>query len=311
MGNLLHWCSMSFFDNEIIKGNTPRAIVLRTLTITLGCIIYSVGLSLFLDCSRLVAGGFSGLAMLLARILPFRINTGLIVIILNLPLFVVGLVVFGRRFLFNTVFATVCYSLLVLLLENVLRPYLPLTDNLLLTSIFGGVISAIGLAIIFRCGATSGGTDIIVRLLRIKLGDLSFGTMFLVFDILVLVVQFVVSRDIELTLYSALAVAIEDIAFDKILYGFDEAKLFYIISKDPDPIRQDVLQKLNAGVTILDGVGGYSGENKKVLLVAIKKHNYSKLKQIVKQRDPDAFVIVCSANEIFGEGFKNNDKKDI
>lgn len=300
---------MSIFNNDLLKSKSPRSIALRTLIITIGCIVNSVGLSLFIDASHLVSGGFSGLAMLLARLIP--LNTGVIVLILNLPLFVVGFIVFGRRFLFNTVFATVSYSLLVWLLEYLCKPFLPLTDNLLLASIFGGVISATGLAIVFRCGATMGGTDIVVRLLRLKLGDLSFGTLFFVLDAVIVLIQALVFKDIELTLYSALAIAIEDITFDKILYGFDEAKLFYIISEKPDGIKEDVIQKINAGVTILEGKGGYSGADKTVLLVAVKKHNYAKLKQVVRQRDPNAFVIVCSATEIFGKGFKNNDKKDI
>ena len=302
---------MSIFDSELMKKNSLRAVALRTFVITIGCVIYSIGISIFLDASHLVSGGFTGIAMLISRALPIEINTGLIVLILNLPLFIIGLIVFGKRFLFNTIFATILYSLLVLLFENVLKQYLPLTSNVLLSAIFGGIICAIGLATVFKSGATTGGTDIVVRLLRIKLGDLSFGTLFLILDATILIIQAIVFKDIELTLYSALAIAIEDFTFDKILYGFDEAKLFYIISNYPEDIKTDILEKLKAGVTILDGKGGYGGDDKKILMVAIKKHNYSRLKHIVKNRDPKAFVIVGQANEIFGEGFKNNDKKDI
>ena len=297
------------FDN--LKDNKPQTIAKRAAIIVFGCIIYSVGLSIFLDCSGLVSGGFSGVAMLLSRIIPIELNTGVIVIILNVPLFIIGLKIFGRWFLFNTIFGTVLYSLLVYLFEYFLRPFLPLTENLLLIAIFGGVISGIGLATVFRSGATTGGTDVVVRLMRLKLGDMSFGTMFLLLDFTILLVQAIVFKNIELTLYSALAIAIEDITFDRMLYGFDEAKLFYIISADAESIKRDVIDKLSLGVTVLKGTGGYSGEEKEVLMVAIKKHNYAKLKAAVRDHDPDAFFIVCSSNEIFGKGFKNNDKKDL
>jgi len=300
---------MAFVDFNKLRENTPKAIAMRTIVITIGCIINSVGLSFFLDPSKLVSGGFSGVAMLLSRLIP--LNTGIIAIILNIPLFIIGLKVFGKRFLFNTIFATLLYSLLVFLLENTCKSFLPLTSNVLLSSILGGVVTATGLAIIFRCGATTGGTDIIVRLMRLKIGDLSFGTMFMVMDMTILLVQLIVFKNIELTLYSALAIAIENFTFDKILYGFDEAKILYIISDHHDEIKEAALVKLDAGVTILDATGGYSGDAKKVLLIAVKKHNYVKLKNIVQKIDPKAFFIVSSANEIFGEGFKNNDKKDI
>ena len=300
---------MSIFDFDSLKGNSPKVIAQRSAIIIIGCLIYSSGLALFLDASTLVSGGFSGIAMLISRLIP--LNTGIIVLILNVPLFIVGLKVFGKWFLFNTIFGTVLYSLLVVLFETLCKPFLPLTSNVLLSSIFGGVISGIGLAVVFRSGATTGGTDVVVRLLRLKIGDLSFGTMFLFLDLMILIAQVFVSKDIELTLYSALAIAVEDITFDKILYGIDEAKILYIISDDSEAIKEDIIKKLGVGVTILEGKGGYTGNDKQVLMVAVKKHNYAKLKNVVRQCDPEAFMIVGSASEIYGLGFKNNDKKDI
>jgi len=279
---------------------------MRFLGITLGCIVYAIGIALFFDASGLVTGGLTGIAIMIGRF--FEMDTGILVLLLNIPLLIIGFFVFGRSFLFSTVYATVFSSVLISVFSNVLNAYLPLTTDLLMASLLGGALFSIGLAVIFRCGGTTGGTDIVAKLLRRRFRHLSTGKLFMAMDVGIVALSALIFRHIELALYSGIAIVIGNMLFDKVLYGLDEAKLLYVISQKPVEIRQRILSELEVGVTLLDGKGGFTGENKEVLLVVVKKHLYPKIKDIVREEDEYAFLIVTSASEVFGEGFKLSEK---
>ena len=278
----------------------------RFIMLNIAAAIYAAGIALFLDPNCLVTGGLSGIAIMLSRFLP--LDTGMIVLILNIPLLIVGLIVFGRQFLLSTVYATIVSSVWISLFGRWFAVFLPFTDNLFIEALLGGCILSLGLALVFRCGGTTGGTDIIAKLLRRRFRHLSTGRFLMISDVVIVVASAIVFREIEPALYSAIAIVIGDMLFDKVLYGFDEAKLIYIISDREAAIRARILSDLEAGVTILEGKGGFTGDEKKVLLVAVKKPVFPRVKDIVREEDDAAFMIVTSATEVFGEGFQNTSR---
>lgn len=281
----------------------------KFIIVTAGCAIYASGVAFFLDPNNIVTGGLTGISMILSRFIP--LNTGIVVLILNIPLFVIGVIAFGKSFILSTGYATALSSLLITLFEEYFAKHLPLTDDLLLSGLIGGTLLSGGLALVFRGGATTGGVDVIVKLLKRKLRHIGTGKIILALDGTVVIASAIVFRNPVPAMYAAISIVVGNLIFDKILYGFDEAKLVYVISSAPEAISRRVLNELEAGVTFLDGSGGFTGENKRVLLIAAKKQLFPKIKDIVRAEDKNAFMIVTSASEVFGEGFKETNINEI
>lgn len=183
------------------------------------------------------------------------------------------------------------------------------TDDLFLAAVTGGALVAVSIGIIFRAGATTGGTDIIVRLIKLKYKHMKTGGVFLILDMLVVAASLLVFKNIESALYAAVAVMVCSYTMDIVLYGLDEAKLFYVISKSrerEEEIVKELLLKLEVGATYLEAAGTYSGEQRRVILCAVRKQQLPAAKEIVRSIDDEAFMIVTSANEILGEGYKSH-----
>ncbi|HJC58356.1 MAG TPA: YitT family protein [Candidatus Eisenbergiella intestinipullorum] len=269
------------------------------LLITMGTVLYGIGVSLFLDPNNLAPGGVTGIAMILNRLTGLSTGTGILLI--NIPILAAGLWKFGFRFLISTLYATFFSSVFT----NIFARFGALTADPLLASLAGGAVLAAGLALIFRAGATTGGTDIIVKFLRQKYRHLKTGRLFFLLDVLIVTASLLVFDDIDTILYAMLAVVVTSIVFDAVLYGFDEAKLVYIISDHAETIAQRIMDELEAGVTFLRGKGAYSNSPKDVILCVMRNTVAPKAEEIVKQEDPLAFMIISSATEIYGEGYKN------
>jgi uncharacterized membrane-anchored protein YitT (DUF2179 family) len=186
-----------------------------------------------------------------------------------------------------------------------LTRYDALTHDTLLAALAGGVLSAASIGTIFRVGATTGGMDIIVKTIRLKLPHLKTGKIYLIADTAVVALSGLLFRNVDAALYAALSVICASITMDVVLYGRDEAKLLYIISSRPEQIAGRILADLDIGLTYINGSGAYSGKDKKVILCAMKKPVSPHVEAIVKEEDPDAFMIITSATEIFGEGYKS------
>ena len=300
---------MKFIDFKNLKGVNPWRVLARFAVITLGCALYAIGVACFIEPNGLALGGFTGIAIILSKFIP--INTGFIILIMNVPLLIVGLIVFGKEFLFSTVYSTVASSLMMTLIDYTLQDYLPFVSEKFMSIALGAVICAIGLSLIFRMGGTTGGIEIIARLIRLKVQNLSIGKILIMMDMVVILVVGLVSKDVEVAIYTAVTIIIADTVFDKLLYGYNHAKLLYIISENADNIRKRIISDVNAGVTVLEGKGGYKGDDKNILMVAVKKHSYPKLKDVIKDEDPQAFIIVSDATEIYGLNFQKNDKKEV
>lgn len=295
-----------------------RAIIktiIKYFIVYIGTLIYSASAVFFINPHDLAPGGVTGISIILNRIWDLPI--GFYVLIINVPLLVLGLCKFGKEFLLGTVFGTLSLSLNIYLCE-VLRGYLlsigatwMVVENVILSCISGGCLMAVGIGLVFRKGCTTGGIDIIVKLLRSKLRHIKTGMLFLMLDIVIVLCSLpVVNWNIETILYAILAIFVTNFVFDFVLYGTDGAKLVYIVSDNRDRISKRIIKELDISATFINGVGAYSGQEKKVIMCVIKKQLFPKLKDVVAEEDDRAFFIVSSATEIFGEGYKMSMRKE-
>lgn len=283
-----------------MKKNFYHASPVMVLLILLSAsALYGTGISLFLDPNNLAPGGVTGIAVILNRIIP--VKTGTLYFIINVPLLLIGLWKFGWKFMIKTVLATILTSLFT----NWFTRYPVVTTDPLLAAIAGSMLCACGIGLIFKVGATSGGTDIIVKLLRLKYPYLKTSFLFLITDCIIVSASWFVFHDFNTVMYALISLIVMERILDWVLYGFDEAKLVYIISTEPEKIASRLMKEVDVGVTILHGEGGYSQTEKEVLLCAVRKQLESQIEDIVKQEDRFAFLIVTNASEIYGEGHKS------
>lgn len=288
-------------ENEIHyeEDKTFKRRFLDYLTITAASAIYAVAVSLFLDPNSLAPGGVTGIAIILNRITG--LETGSWMFAVNIPILILGMWKFGWRFILSTLYCTMMMSVFT----NLLSPLGALTEDPLLASLAGGSLMAVSLGLVFKAGATSGGTDIIIKLLRLRLPHLKTGLLFLLTDAVIVTASAFVFQNIDTALYAGLVVFINSIFLDMVLYGRDGAKMFFIISDNHQVIVKRLLEELDISATYISGQGAYSGSVKNVILCIVKKHLSPKLEEIVRQEDPRAFTIITSATEIYGEGYKN------
>lgn len=269
------------------------------LIITAASVLYAVGISLFLDPNNLAPGGVTGIAIILNRLIG--VKTGTLILLLNIPLILLGIWKFGWRFIVSTSYAILAVSIAT----DVLAPMGAATNDRLLAAVAGGSLVAIALGLVFRAGATTGGMDIVVKVLRLKYPHMKTGSLFLVSDVIVASCSGLLFGDLNIVLYALIAVFVMSRVMDMVLYGMDEAKLLYIISDMPEQITDRILTEIDIGVTYLKGEGAYSSHDKKVIMCVTKKQQAPRIEEIVKVEDPRAFMIVTSASEIYGEGYKN------
>ena len=278
--------------------------------ITLGCIIYSLGVALFLDPYNIAPGGVTGIAIIINEILPIETNiTGILIIVINVPLFILGAVFVGKKFAVSTLFATVVSSLLIELWNFVFTDCEVFkTEGLLIPALIGGALFGIGLGLIFRMDSSTGGTDIVVKILRKKFRYIKTGVISMVIDVMIMGIAFAVFQDFELACYTLIAIVVFTILFDLVLYGGNSAKLLYIITTEEksELICDKILKELDIGATYVDGEGAYTGEGRRIIMCAAKNFQYPKVRDVVKEIDPHAFMIVSSAKEIYGEGYKDH-----
>lgn len=275
--------------------------------ITLGSVIFAVGIAIFLDPNDLAPGGVSGISIIISRFVPY-INVGIIIVILNIPIMIIGVVKFGIRFLLSSIYAVALSSAVMELLSRTVGAA---TTDPLLAAVSGGALQGIGIGLVFRAGATTGGTDIIVRVLRQKFRYLKTGTLFMFIDGVIIAVSGIVFKDLNVALYAALSLTVYMAVFNAVLYGGDGARLVYIISRKKDEIANRIMNELDAGATVLDGRGAYTGQKKEVLMVVLRMRSLPEARDIVREEDKNAFMIVTRATSVFGEGFKSHEEEDL
>ena len=281
----------------------PLKQLFNFLKIGLGCALFGLGFNIFLAPNALNAGGLSGLAMVFDEIIGCG-SIGLITALLNIPLFAIGGLKTGKTFFFGSLIGMVLSSLFLDLFSSL--P--PIDTEPLIGALYGGVICGAGLGIVFVSGVSTGGSDIIVRLLKLKYPNVPIGTIAICFDLGVVVLTGIIFRDITVSLYSGVAIFLSGQVIDAVVYRFDFSKVALIITKEYDKVALAVFEELNRGVTFLHGEGAYSHIITKVVLTAVKKQQLADLKRIVVAVDPDAFVILQEAHQVLGDGFSRYSK---
>ena len=277
------------------------------LLITLASLVYALSFVWCFDPTGIAFGGITGIAQIINKLLP-AVPVGATVIVLNIPLFLLGWRLIGGKLLVSSLYAMAVSSLFIDLLSS-LRAWEPMDP--LLSCIFGGLLLGGSLGVIFLQGATTGGTDLAARLLKLRLAWLPMGKLLLAIDLGVIILVALFFRNLNTALYGFIALYISTLAMDGILYGLDTAKVAYIISDRNDEICSAIVHDLDRGVTILQGRGAYTGADKKVLMCAFKQREIAAIKASVKGIDPDAFLIVCNAHEVLGDGFRQYSKNSL
>ena len=284
-----------------------KQYVLPYLWITLASAVYAVGFNWCYEPNQIGFGGITGVGQIINAILPWA-PIGTVVIILNIPLFILGWKFIGGHLLVTSLFAMFVSSAAIDAL-NAIYTFQPMDP--MLATIYGGVLMGLSLGVVFLQGATTGGTDLIARLLKLKMAWLPMGKLLMVIDLVVILAVAAAFGNVDSALYGVVALYISSMVMDMVLYGLDTAKVAYIISDAYDQISHAIIHDMDRGVTLLHGEGGWSGEDKKVLLVAFKQKQIVALKQTVKSIDPNAFLIVCEAHEILGDGFREYKHNDL
>ncbi len=280
---------------------SPVQVLKNYLMILLGAALYALAFDWFFEPNGIAFGGVTGLAQIVHYFLP-ALPVGILVILFNIPLFLLGWKLLGGHMLVSSLFAMACSSLFIDAIA-LLFSFEPMEDTLL-ACIAGGVLLGAGLGIIFLQGTTTGGTEIVARLLKLKFNWLPMGKLLMAADLVVVILVAAVFREINAALYGVVALYLSTFVMDWVLYGLDNAKVAYIISDTPDEIAHVLVRGLDRGVTILHGEGAWSGQAKRVLMCAFKQREIVAVKEAVRQADPNAFMIVTAAHEVLGEGFR-------
>lgn len=275
-----------------------------------GSAIFGAGYAIFLGPNNLNAGGISGLSAVIVRLInpngtiPF-ISVGVLTILINLPLFAIGGLKIGKRFFFG--------SLIGLGLSSMIMDYLPISLMLepLLAALYGGVVTGFGLGIVFMAGTSTGGSDIVVRLVKLKARNTNIGVIAMVFDVFVVALTGMVFGNIENALYTGITAFLCSKVIDMVVYGFDNSKTALIITKEYEKVPAAIDAKLGRGATFLYSQGTYSMQDSKVVLVAVKRQQIAELKELVVEIDPKAFVILQEAHQVLGDGFATHSKDSL
>ena len=286
--------------------NKVWGALLDTLKTAIGCALFALGFDLFLLPGGMNAGGLSGLAMVFVHLTDFA-SVGTITALLNIPLFILAGAKIGKKFFFGSLlgmaFSSAFIDLFALLPVPVVEP--------LIGAIYGGVICGAGLGFVFAAGVSTGGSDIIVRLLKLKYRHVPIGVISMSFDAAVAILTGIVFRDVNSALYTGIAIFISGKIIDMVVYSFDYSKVALIITKDYEQVAQEISDRLERGATYLHGEGSYTGKEKKVVLTAVKRQQVTDLKRLVVEIDPDAFIIVQDAHQVLGDGFARYSKYSL
>ena len=275
-----------------------REYVVKYALVALGSALFAAGFQFFLYPNSIIVGGVSGIAMIINYLTGLPV--GIMTIVLNIPLFIIAWKHFGGKFIISSLVGMLLSSLLVDIMAVI--NYSP-TDDMLLACLIGGAIKGFGLGIIYYAGATTGGTDIIAKFVRLRFPYINFGTIVLLTDAVIIIAFAMIFDRVEAAMYAVIAMFVVSKVIDLVLYGIDNSSVCYIISENSEQLVKDITDKLHRGVTILSGEGAYSHKDKQVLLCVIKRTQIADIRKIIRNIDENAFFIVSDAKNVFGKGF--------
>lgn len=280
--------------------------IVDILFFIVGSSIFSLGINMFAVPNNIACGGVTGISTIINHFFP-SLPIGTIMLALNIPLFILAFVFLGRKLFIKSFIATIILSLTTDIFAKIIPSG---TSDRLLAAIFYGVCSGVGLAIVFMRNATSGGTDIIVKLINKKYPHLSMGRMLLLVDSMIVLAAGIAYRNIESALYSAIVVFISGEVIDLILYGTGHGRVLFIVTSMPGEVSKAIMTQLHRGVTILPAKGAYTDSDKSMLVCAARAPEVSRINKIVRGVDEHAFTIISEAGEVLGEGFKSYNEED-
>ncbi len=269
--------------------------ILQTI---LGSVLFALGFGIFLQPNDLSPGGISGFALVTVELLGSG-SVGTLTILINLPLFILGGLKIGRQFFFGSLLGMGLSSVLI----DALAVYPMPRMEPLIAALYGGVVCGLGLGLVLICGSSTGGSDILARLLKFRYRNVPIGQITMTLDAVVVCMTGLVFRDLSKALYTGVTVFVCGKVVDAVVYRFDYSKVALIISGEYAAIAEAIGVKLDRGATFLNGEGSYSGRPTKVILTAVKKQQIAELKQLVIEIDPDAFIILQEAHQVLGDGF--------
>ena len=281
------------------KRVSKRDLLIDIAAIILGSALVALGLVIFTVPNNLAPGGVSGLATAVCHVTGLPI--GLLSLFFNIPIFLVGFKMFGIRALLKTLAATVLLSAFIDLFTTMGLAY---TNNVLLASALGGAVVGVGMGFLFSRGITTGGTDLVASILRVKLPHLPMGTLLTAIDIVVVIIAVLVFQNVEIALYSGVTIFCAGRVIDAIMQGIDYAKIIMVITDKPEELLQLLAKEMGRGVTELPAKGGWTRENKSVLITVARRSEMAASLKAIKKADPKSFVILYNATEVHGEGFK-------
>ena len=266
------------------------------LFVIIGAAVIAFGFNVFLFPNQVASGGVSGISTILHGM--FGWNAGIVQYAFNIPLFIAGVLVLGKKFGIKSFIGTIALPFFVILTAG----WDAWTLNPLLGSIFGGIVVGLGIGLVFKGNASTGGTDLLAQIIT-KFTGLTLGTSVLFIDG-VIAVSAAIVFDLEKGLYALIGLYVTTKTIDIVQLGFSQSKMVYIITRKETEVRDAIYKEVNRGITKLPAYGGYTGEERPVLMVVVYQTEFTKLKQVLKAVDPEAFVIVSDAYEVLGEGFK-------
>ncbi|MEK4387285.1 YitT family protein [Solibacillus sp. FSL W7-1464] len=282
---------MTYSSQSSVKNN-----VMEYVFVIVGAAVIAFGFNVFLFPNQVASGGVSGISTILNGM--FGWNAGIVQYAFNIPLFIAGVLVLGKKFGIKSFIGTIALPFFVIITES----WDPWTLNPLLGAIFGGIVVGLGIGLVFKGNASTGGTDLLAQIIT-KYTGLTLGTSVLFIDGLIAVSAAIVF-DLEKGLFALIGLYVTTKTIDIVQLGFSQSKMVYIITQKETDVRDAIYKEINRGITRLPAFGGYTGEERPVLMVVVYQTEFTRLKQVLKTVDPQAFVIVSDAYEVLGEGFK-------
>lgn len=278
---------------------SAKKLILDLAAILVGSALVAMGLVLFTIPNDIAPGGVSGLATALSFISPIRV--GAWTLIINLPILLIAWWKLGLKPISKTILSTVLLSVLIDWFAQIVPPY---TNNPLLAAVLGGVLLGAGIGLVFIRGASTGGTDLVSLLLNRSFPNISVGKLLMLVDAAVVIFAVFVFRNIDVALYSIVTLFVTSKTVDSIMQGVDYAKVIYVVTDHGDAINERLKTASDCGVTMLNATGGYTGNQKHLLMLVVRRSSFFQTLSEVKAVDPAAFLYVTNATEVHGEGFK-------
>lgn len=271
------------------------------LLFIVGGIIYSVAVLLFLSANEISPGGLTGIATVLNYL--FMLPIGTMMFLLNIPILIIGFIKLGGIFILKTTVSTVIISIIL----DIVEAFLPaVTIDPILAAVFGGLLMGFGISIFMLRGATTGGVDIIAKLINLRFPHLTVGRLMLLFDAVVVALSTLAYKNIESALYSVIALYASSRVIDIMLYGADKGKIIYIITERSETLSREIMSLVKRGITVIDVTGAYTGRKLNMLMCTVRRNEVSAVCRFVRENDRNAFIVIAEAGEILGQGFKAN-----